>query len=70
MHGAWRIRGSHSPAHNATLCVLLAKGLAELVNIGDHAQVRITRAGIIASQARTVEGRPPPQGRSTAQFQR
>jgi len=60
MNGAWRFRGSHSPAHNATLVVLLAKGLAELVDIGGLAQVRITQAGRAARREGTLEGRPPP----------
>jgi len=60
MHGAWRFRGSHSAAHNATLVVLLAKGLAELVDIGGLAQVRITKAGRTARREGTLEGRPPP----------
>jgi len=60
MHGAWRVRGSHSPAHNATFVALLAKGLVEIVDIDDRAQVRITRAGITASQAKNLKDKPPP----------
>lgn len=43
--GAWRFRGSHSPTNGRTLIGLLAKGLAERVEIDRHAQVRITMAG-------------------------
>lgn len=53
------MRGSHSPAHNATLVALLAKGLAEFVDVDGHAQVRITQAGSAARRARILEDRPP-----------
>jgi hypothetical protein len=43
--GTWRFRGSHSPTNGRTLVGLLAKGLAERVEIDRRAQVRITMAG-------------------------
>jgi len=45
VHGAWRFRGSRGPTSNATLVVLLEKGLAERVDIDRQIQVRITPAG-------------------------
>ncbi len=48
VHGAWRFRGLHTPANNATLVNLINKGLAEIVEIAGHTQIRITPAGISA----------------------
>jgi hypothetical protein len=48
VHGAWRFRGSQTPANNATLVNLINKGLAERVEIAGHTQIRITPAGISA----------------------
>jgi hypothetical protein len=45
VQGAWRFRGSHSPTREPTLARLLAKGLAERVETGRHARIRITDAG-------------------------
>jgi len=45
VHGAWRFRGSHRSTREPTLACLLAKGLAERVEIDRHVLIRITGAG-------------------------
>ena len=45
VHGAWRFRGMRSPISEPTLLSLLAKGLAERVEIDSLAQIRINPAG-------------------------
>jgi hypothetical protein len=45
VHGAWRVRGLHSPVSEPTLLSLLAKGLAERIEFDLFAQIRITATG-------------------------
>jgi hypothetical protein len=45
VHGAWRFRGLRSPISEPTLLSLLAKGLAERVEIDGLVQIRINPAG-------------------------
>jgi hypothetical protein len=56
VHGAWRFRGLRSPISEPTLLSLLAKGLAERVEIDGLAQIRINPAG------RSVNEKKPPEG--------
>ena len=45
VHGAWRVRGLHSPVSEPTLLSLLAKGLAERIEFDLFVQIRITATG-------------------------
>jgi hypothetical protein len=59
VHGAWRFRGSHAFIHSATVLDLVAKGLAERVDIGGLPQVRVTPAGSsVKPAARPPKGKP------------
>ena len=46
VHGAWRFRGLRSPISEPTLLSLLAKGLAERVEIDGLVQIELIRPGV------------------------
>jgi hypothetical protein len=56
VHGAWRFRGLRSPISKPTLLSLLAKGLAERVEIDGLAQIRINPAGARSTRKNLRKG--------------